>query len=314
MKFGACMYPLEPLPEVVRIAQKVEELGYDSLWIADSQLLARELYVTLTACVMATSHIKIGAGVTAPYTRHVSVTAGAFASLNELAPGRVLLGLGTGYSLVNTIGRRPARIAELEEYARRLTDLLDHRDVEFEGGVRGGVSWLDGPTGIPIYVAGTGPKMLQAATRMTSNIIMMAGSGSTFMQAGLDTVRAGMREAGKGQKDANVVMWVPFAIAEDRQVAREHISSQVTHLMSRVNPDLFEEGGEPVDQLALAGTPGEVREQVERMSTVSGFDTIVLNTQPGHGRFTSVEKSLEMFAESVMAPASGAMVGEKHNG
>ena len=302
LKFGACMYPLEPLPELVRIAQRAEELGYDSLWIADSQLLARELYVTLTACVMGTSRIKIGAGVTAPYTRHVSVTAGAFASLNELAPGRVLLGLGTGFSLVKMIGRRPARIAELEEHAGKLRDLLDYRDVEFEGGVRGGVSWLNGPTGIPIYVAATGPKMLQAATRMTSNIIMMVGSGKRFMQAGLDKVYAGMREAGKGPRDANVVMWVPFAIAEDGDVAREHISSQVTHLKSRVNPDLFEEGEDYVDQLALAGTPDEVKAQVERMSTVSGFNTVVLNTQPGNGRFTSVERSLEMFAEKVMAP------------
>ena len=88
LKFGACIFAQQPLPEVVRIAQLAEELGYDSLWIADSQVLCRELYVTLTACALGTSRIKLGAGVTAPYTRHVSVTASAFASLNELAPGQ----------------------------------------------------------------------------------------------------------------------------------------------------------------------------------------------------------------------------------
>lgn len=301
LKFGACMYPMESLPEVVKIAQRAEELGYDSLWIADSQMLARELYVTLTACVMNTSRIKLGAGVTAPYTRHVSVTAGAFASLNELSPGRTLLGLGTGYSLVKMIGRRPARIAELEEYARKLRDLLDNREVEFEGGVKGGVSWLKRPTTIPIYVAGTGPKMLQAAARMTSNIIMMAGSEPRLLQAGLEIIQTGMQEAGKDPRGANVVMWVPFAISEDGAVAREHISKQVSHLVSRVRPDLFEKDRDFVDQLALAGTPEEVKGQLQQMAALSGFDTVVLNTQPGGDRFTSVKKSLEMFAEGVIA-------------
>ena len=333
LKFGACIFAQQPLPEVVRIAQLAEELGYDSLWIADSQVLCRELYVTLTACALGTSRIKLGAGVTAPYTRHVSVTASAFASLNELAPGRVILGVSTGNSLVRTIGRRPARIAEMEEYVGKLTDLLDNRDTDFDGGVRGGISWLDSPTQIPIYVAGTGPKMLKAATKMTSNIILMAGSGPAFLQEGLEKTYAGMGEAGKDIAEAEVIMWVPFAIAKEGDVAREHVSKHVASLLSRVNPDLFEEedreaierikkgfspyphdpnapknaGGVPdkfIDQLALAGNPDEVRAQVERMATVSGFDTVVLNTQASNGKFTSLEESLKLFADNVIAPLS----------
>ena len=335
LKFGACIFAQKPMPEVVRIAQLAEELGYDSLWIADSQVLCRELYVTLTACALGTSRIKLGAGVTAPYTRHVSVTAGAFASLNELAPGRVLLGVSTGNSLVRTIGRRPARIAEMEEYVGKLTDLLDNREAEFDGGVRGGISWLEEPTDIPIYVAATGPKMVQAATRLTSNIILMAGSGPRFLEEGLDKIRAGMKGAGKEASEGDVIMWVPFAISRDGAVAREHVSKHAASLLSRVNPDLFEEGdreaierikkgfspyphdpnapkntgGVPdrfIEQLTLAGTPDEVRGQVERMAEVSGFDTIVLNTQAGNGRFTTLEESLKLFAEGVIRPLEGA--------
>ena len=62
MKFGACMFAQQPLPEVVRIAQLAEELGYDSLWIADSQVLCRELYVTLTACALGHEPDKAGGG------------------------------------------------------------------------------------------------------------------------------------------------------------------------------------------------------------------------------------------------------------
>ena len=215
LKFGACIFAQKPLPEVVKSAQLAERLGFDSFWIADSQLLCRELYVTLTACALGTSTIKLGAGVTAPYTRHVSVTAGAFASLNELAPGRVILGVSTGNSLVRTIGRRPARIAELEEYVGKLTELLNNRDTEFDGGVKGGISWLEEPTGIPIYVAATGPKMIKAATRASSNVILMAGSGPRFVQEGMDKAIAGLGEAGREVSGADVIMWVPFAIARD---------------------------------------------------------------------------------------------------
>ena len=329
LKFGACIFAQKPLPEVVRSAQLAEELGFDSFWIADSQMLCRELYVTLTACALGTSTIKLGAGVTAPYTRHVSVTAGAFASLNELAPGRVILGVSTGNSLVRTIGRRPARIAEMEEYVGKLTDLLDNRDTEFDGGVRGGISWLEKPTGISIYVAATGPKMTKAATRLTSNIILMAGSGPRFVQEGVDRAVEGFDEAGREVSGADVIMWVPFAIARDGAVAREQVSKHVAGLLSRVNPDLFDpEDGEAIErirkgfspyphdpnapknsggvpdkftnQLALAGTPEEVRRQVERMAEVSGFDTIVLNTQAS----ADLDESLRLFADGVIAPLS----------
>ncbi len=327
LKFGACIFAQKPLPEVVKSAQLAERLGFDSFWIADSQLLCRELYVTLTACALGTSTIKLGAGVTAPYTRHVSVTAGAFASLNELAPGRVILGVSTGNSLVRTIGRRPARIAELEEYVGKLTELLNNRDTEFDSGVKGGISWLEEPTGIPIYVAATGPKMIKAATRASSNVILMAGSGPRFVHEGMDKAIAGLGEAGREVLGADVIMWVPFAIAGDGAAARETVSKHVAGLLSRVNPDLFDPedreaierirkgfspyphdpnapknaGGVPdkfIEQLALAGTPEEVREQVERMAEVSGFDTIVLNTQAS----ADLDESLRLFAEGVIAP------------
>ena len=330
LKFGACIFAQRPLPEVVKSAQLAERLGFDSFWIADSQLLCRELYVTLTACALGTSTIKLGAGVTAPYTRHVSVTAGAFASLNELAPGRVILGVSTGNSLVRTIGRRPARIAELEEYVGKLTELLDNRDTEFDGGVRGGISWLEESTGIPIYVAATGPKMIKAATRSSSNIILMAGSGPRFVQEGMDKALAGLGEAGREVSGADVIMWVPFAIAREAEAAKEHVSKHVAGLLSRVNPALFDDedqeaierirkgfspyphdpnapknaGGVPdkfIDQLALAGTPEDVRKQVERMTEVSGFDTVVLNTQAS----ADLDESLKLFSEGVIGPLSG---------
>src|SRR5262249_62104216 len=84
------------VPTIVKQVQLAESLGYDTAWIADSHLVCRELWVTLTACALATSRIRIGPGITVPPTRHISVTASALASLDEIPEGRVVDGVGTG--------------------------------------------------------------------------------------------------------------------------------------------------------------------------------------------------------------------------
>src|SRR5207248_5016939 len=68
--------------------------------------VCRELWVTLTACVLGTRRIKLGPGVTVPHSRHPSVTASAILTLDELAPGRIVLGMGTGGSSAQTMGDR----------------------------------------------------------------------------------------------------------------------------------------------------------------------------------------------------------------
>ncbi len=330
VRFGVCLFGERPLPEIVSRVKLAEELGYDSVWIADTQMLCRELYVTLTACALNTSRIKLGAGVTAPYTRHASVTASAFATLNELAEGRLLLGVSTGNSLVRTIGRRPARIKELEDYVVRLKGLLANRPVEFEGDAKGRITWMDKASGIPIYVAGTGPKLVRAAARMADGVIIMVGSDPALLRHGMGTIEAATREAGKSGDKMDVICWVPFSISREGALAREHVSKHVAGLLRRVSLERFEEedwetirrirersspyphgqrssvgqGQVPkklIDMLALAGTPEEIRGRVKGMTDVAGFSTIVLNTQVSGDKLPSLESALRLFADGVMA-------------
>src|SRR5215467_9150887 len=98
MKFDIGILANQPVDTIVRQVQLAEALGYDTAWIADSHLVCRDLYVTHTACALGTTRIRLGPGVTVPHTRHVSVTASAILTLEELAPGRIVLGMGTGGS------------------------------------------------------------------------------------------------------------------------------------------------------------------------------------------------------------------------
>src|SRR5262245_55964759 len=118
----------QPVPAIVRQAKLAESLGFDTAWITDSHLVCRELWVTLTACALGTSKIRLGPGVTVPHTRHFSVTASAIATLHDLAGDRLVLGIGTGGSSAETRGlslQRAARIATLEAMVPGLRSLGD---------------------------------------------------------------------------------------------------------------------------------------------------------------------------------------------
>src|SRR5262245_1006261 len=104
VKFDLGILATQPVPEIVRQVQLAEALGFETVWMTDTHLVCRELWVTLTACALATTRIKLGPGVTVPHSRHASVTASAILTLEELAPGRIVLGMGTGGSSAQTMG------------------------------------------------------------------------------------------------------------------------------------------------------------------------------------------------------------------
>jgi 5,10-methylenetetrahydromethanopterin reductase len=169
MKFDIGILASQPLPVIVRQVQLAESLGYDTAWITDTHLVCRELWVTLTACAAATSRIRLGPGITVPHTRHVSVTASAIATLHELAAGRLVLGIGTGGSAAETMGlavAKMARVATLESMTTALRSLLGGQSMRLDTGAEARLAWLEHPAAIPLYLAGSGPRMLDAAGRL----------------------------------------------------------------------------------------------------------------------------------------------------
>jgi 5,10-methylenetetrahydromethanopterin reductase len=315
--------------------QLAEALGYDTAWITDTHLVCRELWVTLAACAVATTRIRLGPGVTVPHTRHVSVTASAACTLAELAPGRVVLGVGTGGSAAQTMGLRleqVARIGTLEHVATALRELTRGRSMRFESGSEGRLAWLDAPVEVPIYLAGSGPRMLTAAGRHGDGVIVYASVDPGVLRAGLAHVAAGAGAAGRGLGDLDVALWAPMAIGRDRAQARDHVRGRVASALRHPLPvalaaedqaaverlrreyDAFQHATAAsahrrlvpdrlVDLMALAGTPEEVREQVVRLKNVPEIRRIIAFPQaPGRG-FLAREDVLRLFAEEVMARA-----------
>src|SRR5262249_23706368 len=154
-------------------------------------------WVTLTACVLATSKIRLGPGVTVPHTRHFSVTASAIATLADLAGDRLVLGIGTGGSSAEAMGwsgQRAARTSTLETMVQGIRALVSGGTARFETGIEGRIAWLERRGSPPIYVAASGPKMLRAAGRLGDGVIMYAGTAREILRAGLGYAADGARE------------------------------------------------------------------------------------------------------------------------
>ena len=95
MDFGIAM-PTDA--ESWKLAERAEALGFRSAWFYDTQMLSADCFVAMGAAAMKTSRIRLGTGVLIPSNRIAAVTANAFATLNKLAPGRVDIGIGTGFT------------------------------------------------------------------------------------------------------------------------------------------------------------------------------------------------------------------------
>ena len=109
IKFAATSRPGDPR-ELTDWVRRAESLGFDRIGIADSPALYRDVWVSSVQIAQATTSIPFGPWVTNPISRHPVVTASAALSVNELAPGRVYVGIGTGNSGVYNLGKKASRI------------------------------------------------------------------------------------------------------------------------------------------------------------------------------------------------------------
>src|SRR5215212_5326786 len=114
-----------------RTAQEIEAAGWDGMLVVDSQYLSGDPYVALALAATTTTKLGLGTGVTNSVTRHAAATATAITSVNRVANGRAVLGIGRGDSALAHLGRAPARLTQFERYLRQLQAYLAGGSVAF---------------------------------------------------------------------------------------------------------------------------------------------------------------------------------------
>jgi 5,10-methylenetetrahydromethanopterin reductase len=199
-EFGFSVTP-GPADGVAAESAEAESLGYDRVGIWDSPALFREPWVTLAAVAAKTSRATIGPWVTNPLSRHPVVTASAAASVDDLAPGRVYIGIGSGGTGVWHLGLRTAPLARLEAYVLAVRRLLEEGTAEWDGEtVR--LEWAK--RRIPIILSAHGPQSLRLAGRIADGVVAGLGVTPEVVRGCLDLVAEGAREVGRDPGDVKV--------------------------------------------------------------------------------------------------------------
>ncbi len=187
------------------IAKEAEDLGYDAVWFPDTQMLWSDCYATMALAAKATSRIRLGTGVAIPGTRLAPVTAHSIASINEIAPGRVFLGIGTGHTAMRVMGQNPMPLREFAEYLRVLRALLRGEEVDYTyRGVTRNIAFLHDGMGfrntedpVPIYVAANGPKALQVAGQYGDGLVSAMGENPDVLAFHMGMVKQGAQASGR---------------------------------------------------------------------------------------------------------------------
>ena len=222
--FGVNFMPNAPVVEVVEWAKAVEGHGYDLLGISDSQSISRDVYVTLAHCATATSRIRFGSRVITPVTRHPAVAASAAATLEELAPGRTMIGIGTGDSAAYTIGAKAVSLAELREYTLAIRNLMTTGHTEYHGKA---ATFTWSRARVPIYLAASGPRTLRLAGLIADGAVIRTGLTPDIVRDSIAQVRAGAHEAGRDPAEIDLWWWPDVNVGTSYPEAVEEIKTSL---------------------------------------------------------------------------------------
>jgi len=322
MNYGVGLFPTEPLTKMVHLARVSEELGFSHVWVGDSHLIWREAYVNIAAMALSTSKVKLGTGVTNPLTRHPSVLASSYATLEEYAPGRMIVGIGLGDSSVETMGMKPSTLANFEKSLQQMRELFAGREFQLDTGK---IHLLHPcKSKVPIYIAASGPKMLELSGRIADGIIVLVGVADEYIAHAKEKIAAGAEAAGRKLEDINLVLWVPCAVS-DSSPAKDAVKAHVARVVAHPLPYVLDPNEQKVleeirktydyyhhmdqqanhaevipdwlvDKFAIAGTVDQCRAQIARIKK-TGIQQIAIipYSCPGEDR----EATLRGFAKAM---------------
>jgi 5,10-methylenetetrahydromethanopterin reductase len=219
----------EPIRKIVDLARLCEDVGFDRFAIADYPFHF-DCATVMTACLTATRRIGIESLVTDPYRRHPTLTACAWASMADLAPGRVVLGLGGGVESASRVfvegwgTTRPHPVQAVRETVDVSRRMWRGEDVTYQGEVvrtaAAKLQFVSQPD-IPVLIAGRGSRMLQLAGEI-ADIAHVASlfCNAEHQRANIARVMEGAARAGRSPGDFEIDASVSVSVGQTRDVAR----------------------------------------------------------------------------------------------
>ncbi len=274
--------------EYVRYA---ESRGFEAVWQAESRLV-RDAIVPMAAYAAVTERLKVASGVINNWTRNIGLLAATFLTLDDLAPNRVICGIGAWWDpLAKNVGidrRKPLQaMAETIEVLRRL---LRMENVTFHGEFH----HVDGieldvvhgrrePRNVPIYIGATGDKMMEMAGEIADGCVLNYCVPLEYNDKALELLDKGARKAGRKVEDLDRPQLVVCSVDHDRTRARDGTRELLTQYIAQ-QPHIAKASGvseEIVKQIqAILGWPA-THEQIQRAKHFVSDDLIDRITASG---------------------------------
>lgn len=290
-RFALYLQDKHPLTDAIEYVRYAESRGFEAVWQAESRLV-RDAIVPMAAFAATTARIKIGSGVINNWTRNAALIGATFSTLDDLAPGRILCGLGVWWEpLASKVGvnRRKPLLAmrETVEVVRRLLamekvtfkgEFVNVDDIEIDI-VHGDRS----PKNVPIYIGATGMKMMELTGEIADGVLLNYLVSPAYNREAMQHLRTGAEKAGRSIDEIDRPQLIVCSLDEDRARALDNARKLVTqylgqqpHIMkaSGVSSDLLDEIGRlltwPAEEHQIQEAMKLVPDEVVQLITASG--------------------------------------------
>lgn len=279
------------LQAAIGYVQYAEERGFEAVWQAESRLV-RDAIVPMAAYAATTRRIKIGSGVINNWTRNAALTAATFLTLDDLAPDRILLGIGAWWDpLAANVGidRRKPLLA-MREHVSVVRDLLAMKNVTFEGefvNVKGiELDIVHGrrePRNVPIYIGATGMKMMALSGEIGDGVLLNYLVSPAYNATALEHLETGARLSGRTIEDIDRPQLVVCSVDHNRKRALDNARKLVTQYLGQ-QPHIMKASGvspELLDEIHQVLTWPATEEQIERAMELVPDEVVQLITASG---------------------------------
>jgi 5,10-methylenetetrahydromethanopterin reductase len=256
LEYGLGLPAASPVAELLDLAVEAERLGYRWVWVNDDRL-ERDPFTVLAAMAERTERIRLGPGVTNPYSRHPALVATAMATLDELSGGRAVLGLGAGGTNHRALAiERVAPAAALREAIKLVRALWAGETTTVEGRVvRAYEARLDFEAPrpqLPVFVGARGPRVLELAGELADGVIVGNVATPRGWEYAVGRVEAGAARVGRRLADVRLTAWLYTCVDDDEHRALDAIRPMAATSLVTSRPVLDELGIETPAAFASA--------------------------------------------------------------
>lgn len=268
-----------------------EERGFEAVWQAESRLV-RDAIVPMAAYAAVTERIKVGSGVINNWTRNIGLLAATFLTLDDLAPDRIICGIGAWWDpLARNVGiERRKPLLAMRETVEVLRRLLNMERVTFQGEFH----HVDGieldvvhgrrePRNVPIMIGATGDKMMELTGEIADGAVLNYCVPPEYNEKALELLEQGARKAGRTVDDIDRPQLVVCSVDHDHEKAIDSTRMLLTQYLAQ-QPHIAKASGVSQEVVAdiqsILGWPA-TREQIQQAKHLVPEDLIHRITASG---------------------------------